>query len=322
MVDLLFIGFLFALAIVAHLAVWAVAMAGIRARARRDLTSGELILEYGWGAKSLALFLLAIPTVATLGLTKGLTDLQGVDWGFILVFFGIFLSFAGPGLIEFFGVSHRLTPQGIRKGSPWSRKFFARWDEIRGISYSLSFDGFVLQTPRGKIRVSRYLSGLEDFVLAIWRNVPENLWPGADARVIQRIGAGGHVRIRLIEPSWEGTKQGVFEGQIRRALSLANGLRALVVRGDSPQDIHRKDSVLDVIVVGLDEDVFRGLLGKAARTERRPVPVGIWRLDAGWLWRVDGTAGIGADPPSVPESGYLGRGEIRLVGEPPTLQGN
>jgi hypothetical protein len=163
MEDWLITVVLAALEVTLNIVLAAIATVGTKGPPRTDSDSGELILEYGGGAKALAIVLGAFPLPIVLGAV--LTDFSTFEaearaW---LVVVGLFFLFSLPFTIELFGVSHRLTNEGIRKGSPWSRKFFVRWEEFSSVKYSGVYEGYVVRTGKGTIRLSSYLRGIAEF---------------------------------------------------------------------------------------------------------------------------------------------------------------
>ena len=189
MVDWIFVLGFGTFSVLVHAAVWAIATMGAGSRPRRDKLSGELILEYGSGARIIAVALGMFPVPILLGATRLFTDVrpletEGRAWLVILAFFFLFSL---PFSIEFFGVSHRLTRDGIHKGSPWSRKFFANWDSILLVRYSVSFEGYIMKTMKGTIRLSRYLRGIGEFLEALAQHVPQERLSPEMARVLREI---------------------------------------------------------------------------------------------------------------------------------------
>ncbi len=155
--------------------VWAVALIGARKRPRQDRLSGELIAEYGTGARILAVALGMFPVPILVAATRFFTNLSAVQqegrtWLFVL---GFFLVFSLPFSIEFFGVSHRLTHEGILKRSPWSKKFHARWEDILSVRYSMAFDGYIVRTVKGTIRLSSYLRGIHEILGILTERAPQ-----------------------------------------------------------------------------------------------------------------------------------------------------
>ncbi len=154
-------------------------------RARRDVKSGELILEYGRGFRILmsvtSLILPALILIMMIIQSKGFQDLEPLKelvekWHIfaILLFFTVGIPM--PVLMELWGVAHRISKEGIQKGSPWSKDFFLRWGDIRSITYSGLPEWLVIDSSGGTIRISIYLNGLGDLALAIQENVPEWKW--------------------------------------------------------------------------------------------------------------------------------------------------
>ncbi len=163
MEDWLIAVILAALEVTLNIVLAAVATIGTRGPPRRDSQAGELVLEYGLGAKALAVTLGAFPLPIVVGAV--LTDFSSFQaethtW-FVIV--GFFFLFSLPFTIELFGVHHGLTDRGIRKGSPWSKRFFVQWDEVSSVKYSSLYEGYVVRTSKGTIRLSSYLPGIGEF---------------------------------------------------------------------------------------------------------------------------------------------------------------
>ena len=66
--------------------------------------------------------------------------------------------------IEVYGVKFELSPDGIRKRSPWSNGFFAVWSEVESVTFSGLWEWYIVQTSKGKMRLSVVLDGLDDFL--------------------------------------------------------------------------------------------------------------------------------------------------------------
>ena len=73
--------------------------------------------------------------------------------------------------IQFTKVGHEVTSTGIRKGSPWSRSFFARWDEVESVSYSYFWDSYIIRTAKGTIRMRAFLDGITFLLEMVSENV-------------------------------------------------------------------------------------------------------------------------------------------------------
>lgn len=62
--------------------------------------------------------------------------------------------------IQAFGVRHIVTTQGIFKRSPWSRPFFASWDQIKDVTRSYWLDAYMIRTSAGTIIVRSTLENI------------------------------------------------------------------------------------------------------------------------------------------------------------------
>jgi len=148
------------------------------------MKSGELILEYGKFLRAFVVvgvlwFPVVFLTAAAIE-SGGFQDMEATEssetWpGFLLVF-AVYSAFVMPGAIEAWGVGHGITRKGIRKGSPWSRDFYAGWEDVESITFNASGQYLVIRTSKGIIRVSTWLHGLGDLAIAIIGNVPKDKW--------------------------------------------------------------------------------------------------------------------------------------------------
>ncbi len=157
-------------------------LAGRRKRGRRLLESREIVLEYALGLKGLAVFGIVFWTAVLLISTRGLTDVSGWASMGTPLLSAVLVAIVGPIsllAVEAFGTAHILSPEGLRKRSPWSKPFSVRWEEIESIAYSRSAEWFVVKTSKGKIRLHRYLSGLGDLAEAVRTHVPPERWSKA-----------------------------------------------------------------------------------------------------------------------------------------------
>jgi hypothetical protein len=106
-----------------------------------------------------------------------------------------FLALSIPLSIEIFRVAHRIDETGIERVSPWRRRAFVRWAEVRSLRWSQSSKWFVMEGKDGeRVRVSSYLSGLGTFAKLSLAHVPreaidpetsKQLWMLRDAVVDQ-----------------------------------------------------------------------------------------------------------------------------------------
>src|SRR2546422_9015232 len=130
----------------------------------RQLPSGAVVLEYGRGVRSFSGGLSAF----ALGLVGFLAAVEPIrtssDVLYVLLTLGLFTALVAGLLIEVYRVGYRVDASGIEKRSPWSSSFFLPWNEVQRIQYSANLRGYVLKSWRGKVRVSQYLDGYEEFV--------------------------------------------------------------------------------------------------------------------------------------------------------------
>jgi len=64
----------------------------------------------------------------------------------------------------------------IARHSPWKGDLSLAWEEIESVHYSTFNRWYIVRGRRGKIRVSSYLSGIEDFVEVATERIPPDRW--------------------------------------------------------------------------------------------------------------------------------------------------
>lgn len=88
-------------------------------------------------------------------------------------FFGLtFLPAWVFAYIQITKTCHEVTSRGIRKGSPWSKSFFATWDDIESMSYRYMSDSYIIRTSKGTIKMRAGLDGISFFLQLVSENVP------------------------------------------------------------------------------------------------------------------------------------------------------
>jgi hypothetical protein len=160
--------------------VIAVLSAIVRARRQkgRPTGSGEVILEYGWLLKALP----AISVVLWAVLLVGLAITEPPQASDAPIFLGIVAGVVVllvPLAMEIHGVAHRLSTQGIERVSPWSPPLTVLWTDVRSVKYEPSARWYVVESPRGKIRLPLLLDGLDAFRSALEAKVPRDRWARA-----------------------------------------------------------------------------------------------------------------------------------------------
>jgi len=164
---------------VAILPVLVIAVLSAIVRARRQkgrLTApGVVVLEYGWLLKALP----AISVVLWAVLLVGLAITEPPQASDAPIFLGIVAGVVVllvPLAMETHGVAHRLSTQGIERVSPWTPPLTILWTDVRSVRYEPSAAWYVVDSRRGKIRLSFLLNGLDAFRSALEANVPRDRW--------------------------------------------------------------------------------------------------------------------------------------------------
>lgn len=147
-------------------------------RARRDPASAALVLEYGGAVKSVPVLVAAAWAVLVPIVIHDDPIRRENLPAFLLLALLIAVPLAVTA-IEAFGVAHRVTPGGIEKRSPWSRRATIEWANVAEISFSRGMQWFVVCDATNKIRLHLYLNGLEDFARAVRERVPAEKWTQA-----------------------------------------------------------------------------------------------------------------------------------------------
>ena len=144
--------------------IFRVLLRRVKESAIKEEDSNRYIIEYG-GAMRKFCFGCAIALgvfftgVAIFYYQSSLTQTQ------IFLMVGLYLILIVPMFIEAYGTRFIVTKEGIFKQSPWSRDFFARWDEMREIKYSKQSGGYVIKTVKGNLKFEPFLSGLSRLIL-------------------------------------------------------------------------------------------------------------------------------------------------------------
>lgn len=170
-----------------------------RLKARKDIDSDELILEYGGGWRILMIVgSLLMPVIFLIVITvqsRGFQDMGAISeleesWPVfvlsMLIPSGLFI----PGAIETFSVAHRITKVGIKKHTPWTKDFYITWGEIDSITYDNFNKWFVIKCYLGTLRLSVFLNGIGDFAQAVEEKVPRPKWEKV-RDLIHLVGSGG-----------------------------------------------------------------------------------------------------------------------------------
>jgi hypothetical protein len=83
-------------------------------------------------------------------------------------------AFAPPWIVyvDAMGSACQVGPEGISKISPWTKGFFARWDDVESVSYVEWTNSYTVRTRLGIIRIGSAMEGIDFFEKTIARNVP------------------------------------------------------------------------------------------------------------------------------------------------------
>ena len=141
-------------------------------RPRAQGNSGDLVFNYGWAvrivAMSLVVGIFAIGGLATYEHpAKNATELS-----LLCVVFGFFLIPVGTLLWEAMRFSIVVSGDGLHFRSAWRRGFFVAWPEITEVFYDPAMWWFVIRSSQGQtIHVSRYVAGIGKFVGEVTRRL-------------------------------------------------------------------------------------------------------------------------------------------------------
>ncbi len=135
--------------------------------------AGE-VLAYGWGLKGLGIGATLFWLIVFVGPAQGFGSPSLLDPSSLaLVVVLAVLVFPIWALsVEVFGAEYHVSAEGIRKHSPWTRNFFARWDDVESLGYNPSLQWTVLRTRSGTIRIQDLIRNKEALVRALESNVP------------------------------------------------------------------------------------------------------------------------------------------------------
>lgn len=154
----------------------------------RSSSEAEFILRYGLAWRAVVWVLLVLPPAGllALGLFAGVPKDQ-IHIPFLMA--GGFLALSVPLSIEVFGISHRVGPDGIERGSPWRRaRASLAWKDLRTVRWNEGAKWFVLEAADGtRMRVSPYLDGLAPFRHFLLTAAPAAAIDEPTRRQIERI---------------------------------------------------------------------------------------------------------------------------------------
>lgn len=153
----------------------------IRRPRKVDVAGVLVVLRYGSALRVLALILAwGAPALVIFAL-----------WNFpprnekTLLVAGIgFLALSAiPGLllIEVERMQIAVTEDAIIRYSPWTGRCSVQWQDVQRIHYSTMNRWFIITAPTGKIRVSRHLLGVAEFIRTARRKLATNRYSGAVA---------------------------------------------------------------------------------------------------------------------------------------------
>ena len=102
---------------------------------------------------------------------------------FLAVGVGFLVACLIPGLllIEVERTQIAVTEDEIIRRSPWKGKCNLKWSEVSRVDYSRINQWFVISAPTHRIRISRYLNGLGEFVKIARRKLSSERYSGAAA---------------------------------------------------------------------------------------------------------------------------------------------
>ena len=150
-----------------------------RPHGRRDIVTGETILEYGRGLRTVTIlgtsFFAFLGVIAT-GAADPSTPISDREmWIALVLLLPWLVVFIALGA-ELFLAYVKVGNGAIARHSPWKGDLSLAWEEIESVQYSTFNRWYVLRSPRGKIRVSSYLSGIDDFVEVATERVSPDRW--------------------------------------------------------------------------------------------------------------------------------------------------
>jgi RimJ/RimL family protein N-acetyltransferase len=132
-----------------------------------DPASGHRILHYSWVTRACCLVITFGPALGVLTLAVGLArsgpshDVTAYALVYALSVWAAFFFLIGlPQVLETMFVRVEVSPEGITKDSPWSRRRSLRWDEVIEVYHAYGWGALVFVGPRRrKIRAPWWLVG-------------------------------------------------------------------------------------------------------------------------------------------------------------------
>lgn len=136
-----------------------------RRQAKVRIHDARLVVEYGWGMRGFGLFAVLFAGFMVFIATRAKPEEQimaaAVSGGFVLL--AIILA------VEVFRVRVEFDAESVRCFSPWRRNRVIPWEAVDTITYSQMNQWWVVRTKggaHGSVRLSQFLTGVADFVVA------------------------------------------------------------------------------------------------------------------------------------------------------------
>ncbi len=141
-----------------------------RPRAQGD--SGDLVFNYGWAVRIIAISLAVVISAVGGLLTYEHPAKNGTELCLLCAEFGFVLTILGPVVWEVTRFAIVVSGDGLHFRSAWRPGFFVAWPEITEVFYDPALWWFVIRSSQGQtIYVSRHLAGIGEFLGEVTRRL-------------------------------------------------------------------------------------------------------------------------------------------------------
>ena len=143
------------------------------------MASGETILEYGRSLRTFAIAgtgffgFLGVIATGSLDPSSPVSDRSLlIALALLTPWLVVFIAVG----VEFFLAYAKVGSDALTRHSPWKGDLSLAWEEIASVEYSTFNRWYIVQSPRGTIRISSYLSGIDDFIEVATERIPPEKW--------------------------------------------------------------------------------------------------------------------------------------------------
>jgi hypothetical protein len=130
-------------------------------------------MQFGPVVRTVSLLLVVAAATALLVVSL---RVRGAELGVVRIFLVVLVLLLGAGVVEVFGVAHRLVPGGIERVAPARKRVLVRWSDVESVEWSARTGWYEVRARNGEVvRVYRQLTGMAAFARAALDGAPAHV---------------------------------------------------------------------------------------------------------------------------------------------------